>query len=405
MVSNGKALQIGQRRIAGAEIVEREPGAKLADPLQHLRGVLGIFHHHGFGELELERAARHHRARQHAAQILNEIVAQQLPRRDVDAGEQRIAQPQGALPGAELLRGALQHEQAELDDQPGLLGDGDELGGRHAAELWMVPARQRLEAGDRAVFEPHDRLVEDGDFFALDGAAQVRLQGQPVGLARPHRRLEHLDAVAAAALGVIHRKLGVFEDLLAALRLVVAERHADRAGDEDFALVEGDRRAQGAADGLRHGGDFFGAALRQQDQRELIAGEAGERVLRLDHPAQPSRQREQDRVADRHADGIVDLLEAVEIDHHDGRLHRRFGLGKAEHGVEAVEEQLAVGQPGEVVVHRVVQQTLLGGLELGDVGQACRPGGSPRRRSRPPAAPAWRTTENGRRRCACGNPG
>ena len=150
----------------------------------------------------------------------------------------------------------------------------------------MIPARQRLEAGDRAILEPHDRLVEDGDLFALDGAAQIRLQGQPIGLARPHRRLEHFDAVAAAALGVIHGKLGVFEHLLAALRLVVAERHADRAGDEDLALVEGDRRAQGAADGLRHGGDFFGARLRQQDHRELVAGEARQRVLRLDQRGQ-----------------------------------------------------------------------------------------------------------------------
>ena len=40
-----------------------------------------------------------------------------------------------------------------------------------------------------------------------------------------------------------------------------------------------------------------------------------------------------------------------------------------ERGFEAVEEQLAVRQAGEVVVHRVVQQPLLGGLELGHVGQ------------------------------------
>ena len=48
---------------------------------------------------------------------------------------------------------------------------------------------------------------------------------------------------------------------------------------------------------------------------------------------------------------------------------RRIGLGEGERGVEPVEEQLAVGQAGEVVVHGVVQQPLLGGLELGDVGE------------------------------------
>src|SRR5207249_4178587 len=79
--------------------------------------------------------------------------------------------------------------------------------------LGMVPTRQRLEAGYRAVVEPHDRLVEDGDFLALKRTAQIGLERQAVGLARPHRGLEHLHAIAADALGVIHRKLGIFQHL------------------------------------------------------------------------------------------------------------------------------------------------------------------------------------------------
>ena len=47
----------------------------------------------------------------------------------------------------------------------------------------------------------------------------------------------------------------------------------------------------------------------------------------------------------------------------------RVGLGEAEHGFEPVEEQFAVGQAGEIVVHGVVQQPLFGGLEFGHVGQ------------------------------------
>ena len=47
-----KSLQIGQGRIAGAEIVEREAGAKLADAGQHLRRIFGIFHHQAFGQFE-----------------------------------------------------------------------------------------------------------------------------------------------------------------------------------------------------------------------------------------------------------------------------------------------------------------------------------------------------------------
>ena len=57
------------------------------------------------------------------------------------------------------------------------------------------------------------------DLVALERAAQVGFHREAVALARAHRRLEHLDAVAADALAVIHRKLGVLQHVLLALRL------------------------------------------------------------------------------------------------------------------------------------------------------------------------------------------
>ena len=61
--------------MAGAEIVERQAGAELADAGEDHRGVLGIFHHQRFRDLQLERTARQRRARQHAAQVLDQVVA------------------------------------------------------------------------------------------------------------------------------------------------------------------------------------------------------------------------------------------------------------------------------------------------------------------------------------------
>src|SRR6516162_2276087 len=68
-----------------------------------------------------------------------------------------------------------------------------------------------------------------------------------------------------------------------------------------------------------------------------------ERVLRLQQPPEPPRQRQQNRIADRDANGIVDLLEPVEIDHDHGRFDRGIGLGEGEHALQPVEEELAVG--------------------------------------------------------------
>src|SRR5579863_3172146 len=101
--------------------------------------------------------------------------------------------PYRPLPGAELPRRPLEDEQPQFYYQSGLFGDIDEFGRRHSSELWMVPARQRFKSCNRTIVEPHDRLVHNGNLFALDGAAEIGLDGEPVGLARAHRGLEDFD--------------------------------------------------------------------------------------------------------------------------------------------------------------------------------------------------------------------
>src|SRR5579862_813022 len=140
----------------GAEIVEREAGTELADAMQHLAGMLRVLHHQRFGELELEAAAREARTGDDGAQIMDQVLPQQLARRDIDAGKDRVAAARAMLPEAELAGGALEHEQAKVDDEADLLRNVDEIDRRHPPHLGMVPARQRLEAGDRTVLQPHD---------------------------------------------------------------------------------------------------------------------------------------------------------------------------------------------------------------------------------------------------------
>ena len=168
---------------------------------------------------------------------------------------------------------------------------------------------------------------------------------------------------------MVHRQLGVLDDLVGQRRGRVGQRQADRGGQENLAVVERDRRADGLADGLGKGGDLGGVGFRHQHQAELVPGEPGQRVLRLQDPGQAPRQRQQDRIADRDADGIIDLLEAVEVDHHQGRPQRRHRLRQIGDGAEPVDEQFAIGQAGEIVMHGIVQHALFGVLGLGDVGQ------------------------------------
>src|SRR5262249_35297457 len=65
------------------------------------------------------------------------------------------------------------------------------------------------EAGAGGARGPHDGLEEVLDLPALGRPPQLGFERHAVALARPHRGLKYFDAVAADALGVIHRELGV----------------------------------------------------------------------------------------------------------------------------------------------------------------------------------------------------
>ena len=53
------------------------------------------------------------------------------------------------------------------------LGERKEIVGSEQAEARMTPARQRFEAGDGAVLEPHDGLKQHGDLAAIERMAQI----------------------------------------------------------------------------------------------------------------------------------------------------------------------------------------------------------------------------------------
>ena len=284
-------------------------------------------------------------------------------------GEDRRIDVERLLPCRQFARGAFEDEDAEFDDDARLLGDRDEDVRAEAAEARMIPAQQRLEAGDGAILQPHDRLEIDLDLAARERAAQIGLERQPVGALRAHARPEHLDAIAAAVLGVAHGDLGVLEHVVAlGVQLRIEQGDADRGRQADLALGEGDRRRQRAAHGLGELHDMFGIGFGNDDDRERVAGNAGQRVLRLQQARQPARGRQQDRIAGGHADALVDLLEPVEIDAQNGRPPV-VAAREGERGLQPVEEQFAVGQAGQIVVHGVVQQALLRRALVGDVDQ------------------------------------
>ena len=150
------------------------------------------------------------------------------------------------------------------------------------------------------------------------------------------------------------------DDVGAADRDADARRRVELATRQRDRLVQHRDDALGELDRLGDVGDVFA------HDHELVAAEARHRVGRADRTGEPTRDLDEQLVADDVTETVVDELEAVEVEEQD-RDVALGAFGARQRVREAVDEQQAVGEVGEVVVQRLVRERLLGALAVGDV--------------------------------------
>ena len=252
-----------------------------------------------------------------------------------------------ALPGAALAERLLEHVQGERLDQPGLLGERDELVRSDQAARRVVPAQQRLDRLDRAARRAPPWAGSRGrSSCSLDRAAQLADQRQPrrVGLAagvvverriRPSPPWREYIATSAWRSSV-----STSSPCVGNIAMPIEPSAGQGQAVDDHRLLER------GADLLDHD-DRVALAARLGDQHpELVAAEAGHRVRAAQGGAQPPADLHQQRVAGVVAERVVDVLEAVEVHHGHGEL-AALALGDRDGLLDPVAEQGAVGQVGQ----------------------------------------------------------
>jgi hypothetical protein len=127
-------LQIAQRGIAGAEIVERDADADRPQIVQQLQGLVGPFEEDGFGDFDLQPVGLEFARRERLEDHLLQARPVELDGRDVDRHADVL------WPAGRLTASFADRPGADRHDQPGLLGDQDELGRSDEAAAWVVPA-------------------------------------------------------------------------------------------------------------------------------------------------------------------------------------------------------------------------------------------------------------------------
>ncbi len=357
--------QVGERRVAGAEVVDRQVHPELAEAADGRQRAVGIGHEHALGDLELQGIGRQRVGGQQPLDPLGKIAVEQIAHRQVDRDREiaAVAAPAGALGDR-----ALEHVAGERADQPGLLDRGHERPRSDQPMVGMLPAHEALGAAHRALADVDDRLEVDDDLVGGERVADVGQHAQP-----PHRVLILLGAVdleiGLRVLGGVHRDVGAPQQSVRVLAVGGEARHADAGPDLQRELVERERRAdapqQPGQRRVEHG--RIVGLLGQQDP-ELVTAEPRDEAALADRLDQPRAEVAQQQVTVVVTERVVDLLEAIEVH----QQHAEARLGRSRHGdplLHRVAEALAVGQAGELVGRRHPLQQLaaaLGGQQLAD---------------------------------------
>ncbi len=112
--------QVGERRVARAEVVEGEVHAEIAERVDHVAHARALGDQHALGDLQTQHARRCAPVVQPPAQIAEEGRVEEVGRGDVDR-ERELAS--FVEPGALLGERLLEHRGGELAHHARLLGD------------------------------------------------------------------------------------------------------------------------------------------------------------------------------------------------------------------------------------------------------------------------------------------
>ena len=183
----------------------------------------------------------------------------------------------------------------------------------------------------------------DGKFLPFQGPPQAFFDGLPLHRPDVHRRLEEFVALTAVFLGLIHGRVGVFDERLRVQSVVGKDADADAGGDVKVMVVDG----VGFGHGLKHAPRRDGGVLRSfnfgKQHHEFIAAlpAYGVRTAYTFH--QPLGDGLQKLVPDGMAQRVVDVLEAIQVQKQD--CHSLVVTGRHRDGLaDPVVQQHAIGQ-------------------------------------------------------------
>ncbi len=204
----------------------------------------------------------------------------------------------------------------------------------------MAPPQQRFHGQDAFGCDLDDRLVGDLELAPLQRSPQLSFVLQPLQAALVTSRVEDGERIAAVGLGPVKRNVGGAQEILRGIRVRRRDRDADGALHDQVVPADREGTAQRVQQRLGDGLDIGEPGDLIEHGDKLIATEPGQRSVCSDVRGQPARDGDEEIVAGRVADTVVDDLEPVEIEEEQRHLP---ALGVGEDGLQLIHAHAAIG--------------------------------------------------------------
>ena len=269
------------------------------------------------------------------------------------------------LPGECLPAGLVDHPVAEQADEADLLGERDEVAGRHQPAGSVLPADECFHPDQGSGLEIHERLVVEHEAMsALDGLAEAAGHRDLLQRSVSGRAIERV-TVTAGFLHRVHRNVSVLEQRRAVVGVARIDADADARADVDLDSLDEERRPEAPAQRVRHdlgstheSGLLGRVALEvgKKDQ-ELIAALTCDNVRLSDRGAQPRSDCFEQFVAGGMPEAVVDQLEVVEVDEENGCAFARSTCPRKSR-IQMLEKRSSVRQARQRVAERSMGELL-----------------------------------------------
>src|SRR5262249_38884937 len=135
-----------ERRVARAEIIDDQRDAERLQVLEARLRFVAAAAEDRLGDLESQFLRQQPAAPYKAVERRDQVAIGELALVHIDAGDKPGMRRIALLPAQQIAAGLLEHPPVERDDEPGLLGDGEEVVRQQQAAIRVLPAHQRLAA-------------------------------------------------------------------------------------------------------------------------------------------------------------------------------------------------------------------------------------------------------------------